>query len=385
VPDASTTLAKAETVELALDHFLDSCEEWLEIKGCPCDLGTGFERRSATFEIQVFEAIPEVYPHAMELLSALGPGQRRELNWLDPLCSPKLQAALGSVALHVRQLIVQTWGWEHGRKVDDLRALVEERRRTGMPTTQRHLAETMNKVYALFPADRHWELEAPIPPFKGVVPEAKREQFDHIVTLEAGGIDFVEELLRCYPELASSFLDGYRERAFEYIDNVDAYERAIKEESNKKPKWDLNYRDLAWEKENYEYQYKPLIGKKAANIDWSVYTDLLDSQENLEDAIDSMYPPELKPKSEPIDPSETVRPDAPVEVVPDRVTLDQAASMVHRVKRTLEHYKTNGKLPAPAVEGNYGQAHLWDWDVMRPWLEATFNTKLPVRSPGSHK
>ena len=41
--------------------------------------------------------------------------------------------------------------------------------------------------------------------------------------------------------------------------------------------------------------------------------------------------------------------------LPDLVTLNQAAGMVHRDKRTLERYKTKGELPAPAVEGGGGR------------------------------
>ena len=38
----------------------------------------------------------------------------------------------------------------------------------------------------------------------------------------------------------------------------------------------------------------------------------------------------------------------------DLVTLDQAAAMVHRSKRTLERHKTKGTLPDPAVQGGAG-------------------------------
>src|SRR5262249_24574311 len=61
----------------------------------------------------------------------------------------------------------------------------------------------------------------------------------------------------------------------------------------------------------------------------------------------------------------------------DLVTLSQAASIVHRHKRTLEYYKTKGVLPDPAVEGGGGKPHLYDWKVMRPWLDEHFGVKLP--------
>jgi hypothetical protein len=53
---------------------------------------------------------------------------------------------------------------------------------------------------------------------------------------------------------------------------------------------------------------------------------------------------------------------------PDLVTLSQAAGMVHKTKRTLERWKTQGKLPDPAVEGGGGKADLWDWKTLRPVL-----------------
>jgi hypothetical protein len=74
-------------------------------------------------------------------------------------------------------------------------------------------------------------------------------------------------------------------------------------------------------------------------------------------------------------------PPGPPEETPaetrDLVTLNQAAAIVKRQKRTLEVYKTKGELPPPAVEGRPGQFDLWDWKVLRPWLEKTFNMKLP--------
>ncbi len=63
--------------------------------------------------------------------------------------------------------------------------------------------------------------------------------------------------------------------------------------------------------------------------------------------------------------------------LPDLVTLDQAAAAVKRRKRSLEHYKTKGKLPAPFTRGGGGKPDLWEWRIIRPWLEAEFNLKLP--------
>jgi hypothetical protein len=82
--------------------------------------------------------------------------------------------------------------------------------------------------------------------------------------------------------------------------------------------------------------------------------------------------------------SGTVTPEAPAELS-DLVTLNQAAAMVHGSKRTLERYKTRGTLPAPAVERGDGRSDLWDWRVLRPWLEETFKIPLPETYPANRR
>jgi hypothetical protein len=77
-------------------------------------------------------------------------------------------------------------------------------------------------------------------------------------------------------------------------------------------------------------------------------------------------------------------PEAPNDL-PDYVTLNQAAAPIHRSKRTLERYKTNGKLPEPAVEGGGGKPDLYDWKVMRPWLESEFRMILPEVHPANRR
>jgi hypothetical protein len=68
----------------------------------------------------------------------------------------------------------------------------------------------------------------------------------------------------------------------------------------------------------------------------------------------------------------------------DYVTLDQAAAMVHRSKRTLEHRKRGpNPLPDPDLEGGGGKPHEWKWGTIRPWLEQEFGKKLPERPLGN--
>ena len=68
------------------------------------------------------------------------------------------------------------------------------------------------------------------------------------------------------------------------------------------------------------------------------------------------------------------------------VTLDQAAALVNRSKKTLERYLRNPKseaarMPEPDVEGTGGKPHEWKWVTLRSWLETTFGKKLPDRIP----
>jgi hypothetical protein len=77
-------------------------------------------------------------------------------------------------------------------------------------------------------------------------------------------------------------------------------------------------------------------------------------------------------------------PEAPADR-PDLVTLDQASGIVHKSKRTLERYKTNGTLPDPTFEGGGGRAALWNWRTLRPWLEQEFGIKLPETFPANRR
>lgn len=66
------------------------------------------------------------------------------------------------------------------------------------------------------------------------------------------------------------------------------------------------------------------------------------------------------------------------------ILLDQAAAIVGRRKAALQAYQRHQKnpLPEPAVEGCRHTPHLWDWLVLKPWLEHTFGIDLPATWPG---
>jgi hypothetical protein len=61
------------------------------------------------------------------------------------------------------------------------------------------------------------------------------------------------------------------------------------------------------------------------------------------------------------------------------VTLDQAAALVNRTKRTLEKLKK--QMPPPRVKGGGGKAAEWAWSELRPWLEEKFERPLPEVPP----
>ena len=63
------------------------------------------------------------------------------------------------------------------------------------------------------------------------------------------------------------------------------------------------------------------------------------------------------------------------------VTLDQAAALVNRHKRTLENRKKAMTMPMPKVKGGGGKPDEWLWDELRPWLEKEFGKQLPEIPP----
>lgn len=67
------------------------------------------------------------------------------------------------------------------------------------------------------------------------------------------------------------------------------------------------------------------------------------------------------------------------------ILLDQAAAIVGRRKRCLQAYIDpfqKNALPDPAREGGGHSPNLYDWAVLKPWLEKTFGVELPVEFPG---
>jgi hypothetical protein len=63
------------------------------------------------------------------------------------------------------------------------------------------------------------------------------------------------------------------------------------------------------------------------------------------------------------------------------VTLQQAAAMVSRDKRTLERWARKKSCPRPRVLGGGGKPHEYDWSELRPFLEKQSGRKLPERFP----
>lgn len=102
-------------------------------------------------------------------------------------------------------------------------------------------------------------------------------------------------------------------------------------------------------------------------------SDLLSSVVRLQDELST-----LREGLEQAIKEEPAEPESPLD---SYVTLDQCAAMVHRSKRTLEHYRD--RLPEPAVEGGGGRPHLWRWSKIRTWLEEIFGLNLPEKYPGS--
>lgn len=65
------------------------------------------------------------------------------------------------------------------------------------------------------------------------------------------------------------------------------------------------------------------------------------------------------------------------------VTLQQAAAIVNRSKKSLERLKKLPTFPKPHVVGGGGKPHEYKWPEMRSFLKKHFGRELPERFPAS--
>lgn len=63
------------------------------------------------------------------------------------------------------------------------------------------------------------------------------------------------------------------------------------------------------------------------------------------------------------------------------VTLQQAAPLVGKSKRTLERWAKDDQFPLPEVQGTGGTASYWRWSVLRVYLQTRTGLALPERHP----
>ena len=65
------------------------------------------------------------------------------------------------------------------------------------------------------------------------------------------------------------------------------------------------------------------------------------------------------------------------------VTLSQAAALVQRSPRTLQHYVAHPihPLPLPEVRGESGRPNEYKWSEVRPWLEKVFKRNVRLSPP----
>jgi hypothetical protein len=106
--------------------------------------------------------------------------------------------------------------------------------------------------------------------------------------------------------------------------------------------------------------------RKDVPIDSDMFKELLD-EAVIKDAVA-------------LGPAASTTPDGNgVEEIECFVTLQQAAAMVNRSKRTLEKHKAT--MPVPRISDGGGKADEWVWSELRPWLEKYSSRKLPERFP----
>jgi hypothetical protein len=296
-------LDRAIRVHRALESFIDACDENLWFEGdsaghCKAILRT----------MSKFEGIPAVYPHAFELIHAVGEGSRREIGWLSDYAPPRLRACLEDVADHARELILETWGWEDGYTTETLRGLVRHRMRTGMPLHDRQYEEVLAIFKADFPGLRPEDIEG-FPPFCETIPPEKRAQFDRIVESfdRTRRAFFNVPWVTANPTYRESriSLDDFKYLLYANINNLDEMERSFCRATSIDGDFPPPASESPLRKETREYQESPLIGTRAATIHSRTFDSLLYVHYQLGKIID--------PSSEVDEPCPWEEPRAPVQ------------------------------------------------------------------------
>ncbi|HEV7299233.1 MAG TPA: hypothetical protein VGN72_07705 [Tepidisphaeraceae bacterium] len=65
----------------------------------------------------------------------------------------------------------------------------------------------------------------------------------------------------------------------------------------------------------------------------------------------------------------------------DLISMDQAAALVGRTKRTVQGWNEIDPMPLPEVEGGGGKRHEYSYAKLKPWLEQHSGRKLPDQLP----
>jgi len=268
--DTLLALGRAKAFALLLRRFTNACSNNLYIVPWPLKHMPAWRRG-----LQVFEGVPEVYPPAMALIEAIGPGQRWEVNWLAEDWSPTFRARVGDAAFLARDLIQETWGWQPGIDRVELDRLVAERKRTGLPTAQRQNADWQAIIDSL--SQEEWiEANMGSPPFREAVDPTKREQFDRIVEARLDRLRQCAEFSFGPTDFSywtsEAFANETRWLVFAHIDDLDALEANWNEPITIDPRV---------EAELHDYEERPLIGKTAARLPLKTLRLLGDSHHYL--------------------------------------------------------------------------------------------------------
>ncbi len=253
--DALLALDRAKALARSLSRFNKACFQNLYVY--PWDLKhlPAWQRG-----LQVFDGVPEVYPHAMVLIETLGPGRRREVGWMAEHWTPDFRATVGDVTHVARDLIQETWGWQSGHSRVELDRLVAERKRTGLPTLQRQNADWQGIIDSL--SQEEWiEANMDPPPFHETVDPVKQEQFDRIVNarldLTRPRADFSFGLADFSYFTSESYANSVKWLVYDRLNDLDDLEAEWNEPIGIDPRA---------EAELHDYEERPLIGLRAARV-----------------------------------------------------------------------------------------------------------------------